>query len=473
MPDRAQPIQPRLGRRLTLLTCCLSLFIAQLDATVVNVGLPTIQRGLGGGLGGLQWIVDAYVLVLGSLAISSGAAADRFGRRRVFRTGLATFAAGSAGCSAAPSIGVLLGFRAVQAVGASMLMPSTLAIIADVFRDPRERAAAVGTWAGVAGVAMVAGPLLGGVLVGTLGWRSLFWVNLPVCALALTMSLRLVPESRAARARALDPAGQLLLMASLSALTLAIIQAPSWGWPAPPTVALLIGGSVTLGGFVAFELRAREPMLDPRLFARPALATAAALAVLAYAAVMGFLFLNTLYLQGLRGLSPLQAGLTMLPVTAAMAITAPVAGRLTGRSGPRIPTVAGGLLIAAGLGILSTLTRDTTLALVLVGYALIGVGWGALNPPITTLAMSALARDRAGMAAAIAGSARQVGASLGVAVMGSLTAGSLATLGGRSLPGHGPRLGSAGGFQLGYLAGAGAAALIVLIAATARAGNSE
>lgn len=453
------------ARRLALLTCCFSLFLAQLDVTVVNLGLPAIQRTLGGGLAGLQWVVDAYVLMLGSVAISAGAAGDRFGRRRVFRIGLVAFVAASAGCSAAPSLGVLLACRALQGASASMLMPSTLAIIADVFTDRSERARAVGIWAGVSGLAMIAGPLLGGALVAGVGWRSLFWINIPIGATALAMTYRFVPESRADRPRALDPVGQVLLIAGLGALTLGLIQAPRWGWSSASTLATIGGATAILTLFGRLEVRAREPMLDPRLLRRPALAGATGFALLGYAATMGFLFLNTLYLQRIRGLSPLHAGVAIVPATIAMASAAPTAGRLTANHYERQTIVLGGALIAAGLGFLSVLSARPPMGALAGAYVLIGLGWGALNPPITTLAMSALPRSRSGTAAAIAGCARQAGATLGVALMGSLVAGQLAGADNRAattLRAAHHTVTSA--FRVGYLTGVGAAIAIILLA---------
>lgn len=399
--------------------------MAQLDATIVNVGLPSIGRGLGAGISGLQWVVDAYILALGSLAISSGAAGDRWGRRRVFRIGLVAFIVASAGCSVAPTLGVLVAARGLQGVGASMLMPSTLAIIAQVFDDPAERAAAIGVWAGVAGLSMVAGPLLGGVLVDGVGWRALFWVNLPVGLVALGMTVRFVPESRAPRPRALDLPGQALLLALLGSLAVTLIEAPRWGWTSPRTLTV---AAVTAASGVVFsrvELHADQPLLDPRLLRRPTLGGATAFALLAYAAAIGFLFLNTLYLQRARGLSPLHAGLAILPTTVAVVITAPLAGRLTGHRGIRGLIAAAGLLIAGATTLLATTTPHTAYPKLAAAYLLLGIGWGAINPPITTLAMSSLPAARAGMASAIAGSARQIGALLGVALMGSLVAGRL------------------------------------------------
>jgi len=352
--------------RLILLICCFSLFMAQLDATVVNVGLPAIGRDLHAGIADLQWVVDAYVLALASLVMSSGAAGDRVGRRRVFRVGLLTFTLASLACSLAPSFGVLIAFRLLQGAGASMLMPVTLSIIANTFPDPRRRAEAIGVWAGVAGLSAAAGPLLGGALVDFVGWRAIFWVNLPIGALALVLSGRFVPESRAAQPRPADLPGQALIGAFIAALTYGLIQAPAHGWGSPATLALLAVVVVTLAGFVTVELRTATPLFDVRLLRRPPLAGATAAAVLAYTAVMGFLFLNTLYLQQVRGLSPILAGLTILPFPAALVLASPLAGRLAGRHGPRALITIGGGAIAAGMLTLLTTSPSTPYAQLIV-----------------------------------------------------------------------------------------------------------
>lgn len=443
--------------------------MVQLDATIVNVGLPSIQRSVHSGIAGLQWVVDAYVLVFGSLVISSGAAGDRFGRRRMFRGGLLIFTAGSLGCSVAPTLAALVGFRAVQGLGAAMLMPATLAIIAAVFTDPRERAAAIGVWAGVGGLSMVAGPLLGGLLVAGVGWRSLFWVNLPVGALALAMIARYVPESRAPQARALDLPGQGLLLMLVALLATVLIEAPAWGWTSVPALSLSGLAIATAIAFARVERRAEQPMLDPRLLRRPSLGGATAFALLAYAAAFGFLFLNTLYLQRVRGFSALHAGGAILPMTAAVAISAPVSGRLTGGRGARGTVVAAGLLIACATAVLATITPDTPYGVLAVAYALLGIGWGAINPPITTLAISALPPARSGTASAIAGGARLIGSLLGIALAGSLLAGHLGSAGARTLAGY--RAGHdafTAALHLGYLVGLGAGIAIALLAALIR-----
>lgn len=456
---------PAAGRpRLVLAVCCFSLFMAQLDATAVNVALPTIGRDLHAGISGLQWVVDGFVLTLGSLAISSGAAGDRRGRRLMFRRGLVVFTVASLACSLAPNLGWLIGARMVQGAGASMLMPVTLAIIAATFTDVRQRAQAIGLWAATSGLAAAAGPLLGGVLTTTAGWRSIFWINLPVGLAGVALTSRYVPESRAAAPRPADLPGQASIIAFIATLTYALIQAPDQGWASARTLALFSAAGCALAAFTTVELRRAAPMVDIRLMARPAMTAAIAAALLAYLALMGFLFLNALYLQQARGLSPVRAGLAVVPFPAALAATSPLAGRLLARCQPQPLIGAGGAAIAAGLfALLGTGPGTPYLALCGV-YLLLGAGWGLLNTPVTNLAISSMPRQQTGVASALAGSARQVGTVLGVALLGSLASTRL-----RQAPAHTPAASHAaaltGATHLGYLVGALAAALIIPVAA--------
>jgi EmrB/QacA subfamily drug resistance transporter len=456
---------PAAGRpRLVLAICCFSLFMAQLDATAVNVALPAIGRDLHAGISGLQWVVDGFVLTLGSLALSSGAAGDRRGRRLVFRRGLVVFTAASLACSLAPDLGWLIGARMVQGAGASMLMPVTLAIIAATFTEARQRAQAIGLWAAAAGLAAAAGPLLGGVLATTAGWRSIFWINLPVGLVGIALTSRYVPESRSATPRPADLLGQASIIAFVATLTYALIEAPDQGWASAGTLALFSAASCALAAFTAVELRSAAPMIDLRLLARPALAAAIAAAVLAYLALMGFLFLNALYLQQVRDLSPVRAGLAVVPFPAALAVTSPLAGRLLARCEPQLLIGAGGTAIATGLfALLGAGTSTPYLALCGV-YLLLGTGWGLLNTPVTNLAVSSMPRQQAGVASALAGSARQVGTVLGVALLGSLASTRLG-----QVPAPGPAASHAAALaaaiHLGYLVGALAAALIIPVAA--------
>jgi EmrB/QacA subfamily drug resistance transporter len=391
----------------------------------VNVALPSIGRELHSSVSGLQWVVDAYTLVLASLLMLSGSTADRIGRRRIFQAGLAVFTAGSLLCSLAPSLGWLIAFRMVQAVGGSMLNPVAMSIITNTFTDQRERARAIGVWGAVFGLSMALGPVTGGALVDSVGWRGIFWVNIPVGIAAIVLCALFVPESKADRARRPDPVGQVLLIVLLAALTYAIIEGPSRGWGSPLIAGLFGLATVALAVFVPYELRRTEPLLNPRFFGSAPFAGATVTAVIAFAALGGFLFLNTLYLQDVRGFSALTAGLYLLPMAATLAGCAVLSGRLVAARGARIPLVVSGLgFIAAGI-LLSMITDHSGPGFLLISYVIFGIGIGLVNAPITNSAVSGMPRQQAGVAAGVASTSRQVGTSLGVAVMGSVLSGNL------------------------------------------------
>ncbi|MGH9110314.1 MAG: MFS transporter [Acidimicrobiales bacterium] len=414
-------MEERRRHALILATCSLSLFLTSLDGTIVNVALPAIQRGLHTQIAGLEWVVDSYLLVLATLLLVSGATGDRIGRRRMFGTGLMIFIAGSLLCSLAPSIELLIAFRMVQAVGGSMLVPNSLSIITNTFTDARRRAMAIGVWAGVFGVSAASGPVIGGLLVVGVGWRAVFWVTAPVGALALFLSRRYLPESRAPHPRPIDVPGQLLMAACLALVTYAIIEGPTTGWSSPRTLALFGASAVLLASFVAVERRAAAPMLNLRFFRSPPFSGAVGIAVACSCMFAGFLFLSTLYLQDSRRLSALMAGVAMLPATAVIAAVAPLSGRLVARWGSRPPLVAAGTLITAAAVILLQTNVTTPFWELAVAYLVLGAGFGLANPPITNTAVSGMPRAQAGTAAGMASAARQVGSVLGVALMGALT----------------------------------------------------
>ncbi|THJ55445.1 MFS transporter [Candidatus Frankia alpina] len=408
------------GRRLLVLAiCCMSLFIVGLDNTVVNVALPSLRRDLHASAAGLQWTIDAYTLVLASLLMLGGSTGDRLGRRRVFQTGLVLFTAGSLLCSLAPSLTWLIVFRMVQAVGGSMLNPVAMSIISNTFTDPRERARAIGVWGTVIGVSMALGPVLGGTLVESVSWRAIFWVNVPVGVAALVLAGLFVPESRAARARRLDPVGQVLVIVVLASLTYGIIEAPSAGWLATRTLALF---AVSAAVLVRYEGRRAQPLLDVRFFRAAPFAGATGIAVFAFAALAGFLFLNTMYLQEVRGYSPLLAGITTLPMAGMTVVSAPIAGRLVASRGARTPLLIAGVTMTAGSVMLTGLGVNTSIPWLVSAYVLVGLGFGMVNAPITNTAVTGMPQSQAGVAAGIASTSRQIGQSLGVAVIGSLAA---------------------------------------------------
>jgi EmrB/QacA subfamily drug resistance transporter len=406
--------------RLVLATCCMSLFIVGLDVTVVNVALPSIEHELHASVSGLQWVIASYSLVIASLLMLAGSTADRVGRRRTFQAGLGLFTIGSLLCSLAPSLGALVAFRMVQAVGGSMLNPVAMSIITNTFTERTERARAIGIWGGVVGLSMALGPVVGGVLVSTVGWRSIFWVNIPVGIAAIILTALFVPESRAPRARRFDPVGQVLVMVTLATLVYGIIEGPERGWGSPLIIGCFAVAAVAGMAFAWYEMRRRDALLDVRFFRSAPFAGATVIAVSAFAGLGGFLLLNTIYLQDVRGYSALHAGLYMLPMAAMTAVCSPLSGRIVGSRGPRFPLIGAGIAITVSAITLTRLTAGTSTLSLVISYLLFGLGFGLVNAPITNTAMSGMPRAQAGVAAAVASTSRQVGSALGVAVIGSV-----------------------------------------------------
>jgi EmrB/QacA subfamily drug resistance transporter len=414
---------PELSRRrrlLVLAICCMSLLIVSLDNTVLNVALPAMQRDLHATTSGLQWTIDAYTLVLATLLMLAGSTADRIGRKKVFMAGLVVFSLGSLLCSLAPNLDLLVVFRMVQAVGGSMLNPVAMSIITNTFTEPRERARAIGAWGAVVGISMAAGPLVGGLLVESVGWRAIFWVNLPVGLAALLLTLRHVPESRAPKARRPDPVGQLLVIALFGSLTYAIIEAPEAGAAiSGPFAAVALAA---LLGLLWYEPRRDEPLIDLRFFRSAPFSGATVIAISAFAALGGFLFLSTLYLQNVRGLDALHAGLWMLPMAVPTFLCAPLSGRLVGSKGPRLPLLIAGVAMTVSGVLFAAFDAETSDVTLFLGYVLFGIGFGFVNAPITNTAVSGMPRSQAGVAAAVASTSRQLGQTLGVAVVGAVLA---------------------------------------------------
>jgi EmrB/QacA subfamily drug resistance transporter len=421
-PQRAQSLSRR--RRLMVLgVCSMSLLIVGLDTTVVNVALPAIHRSLDASLSGLQWTIVAYTLVLASLLMLFGSTADRIGRRRVFQTGLVVFSLGSLLCALAPTLELLVAARVLQAIGGAMLNPVAMSIIRNVFEDPRERAQAIGVWGAVFGISVALGPIVGGALVDSVGWRAVFLVNVPVGLLAIVLTALVVPESRAPHPRRIDPVGQVLVIVALASLTYAIIEGGEVGWLSAGIAGPFALSLVSFVVLVRYELRRREPLLEVRFFRSVPFAGASAIAVCVFAALGGFLFLNTLYLQEVRGLSPLDAGLYTLPMAGMMCLFAPISGRLVGHRGARPPLVAGGAGLFLGALMLTGLAPSTAPGYLLAAYLVFGAGAGFVNPPITNTAVSGMPASQAGVAAAIASTSRQVGFTLGVAIIGAVAGG--------------------------------------------------
>jgi EmrB/QacA subfamily drug resistance transporter len=408
-----------------LISCCLSLLIVSMDATIVNVAIPSIRTELHASASQLQWVIDVYTLVLASLLLLSGATADRFGRRRVFQIGLTIFAVGSLLCSLAPDIHTLIAARLLQGIGGSMLNPVALSIISQVFVGRVERARAIGIWGAVMGIAMALGPMLGGALIELGDWRAVFWINLPICAAAILLTAIFVPESRSATMRDVDPIGQALAVAFLFSVVFVLIQGREMGRSAAPSVAISIVAVLALLGFLRYESRRHDPFIDLRFFHSIPFASATVIAVCAYAAYGAFLFMMSLYLQGARHYTAFHTGLMYLPISVAALTLSPLSGRLVGRFGTRPSLVAAGIMITAATLMLADLTVTAPVWAVVAIFAVFGAGFAMANAPITTTAVSGMPTDRAGAASAVASTSRQVGVSIGVALCGSLAGAAL------------------------------------------------
>ncbi len=390
------------------------------DSTILNVALPSIERQFRVGVADLQWVADAYLLVLASLLMLSGSTADRLGRRRLFTTGLLIFTAGSLLCSLAPNISALIVFRMAQALGGCMLIPVSLSIVRQVYTDPAERARAFGIWSAVFGLGAATGPILGGLLVSGVGWRSVFWINIPIGLTVWFLARRYVPESRAPKPRRIDPAGQVLVVIALATLTYGVIEGPSAGWGSGRIVTSFSVGAVAIITLLLVERHATEPLLELGFFRSPPFSAANAVALASFLVLSGFLFVNTLYLQDVRGDSALVAGLSLLPATAVITACSLLSGRLVARFGPRLPLSAAGLFLAAGAALLLHLVPTTPYLELALSYVVLGLGFGLVNAPITNTAVSGMPPEQAGVASAIASTSRQIGNVLGVAVMGTL-----------------------------------------------------
>jgi EmrB/QacA subfamily drug resistance transporter len=406
---------------MVLVVCCLALFISTLDNTVANVALPSIGKDLHADTSALQWVVDAYIVVRGCLLLSAGALGDRFGRRRLLQSGLVVFGAGSLLCSLAPTVNMLIGARVIQALGGCFLVPSSLALIAQAYPTRRERAQAIGIWSATTGLSTGLGPPLGGLLVEYLGWRSVFWINPPIVVIAVLLAARYATESKETVRRRLDPLGQFLVFVVLVSLTSGFIEASNGAWTSTTVLTLFAVTVVSLVAFLTVESHKEDALLEPRLFRSPHFSAAAAVATLYFIIFTGFLFVNTLFLQEVRGYSPLTAGLLVMPATVGTVFLAPLSGRLTADRGPRLPVTLAGFVMLAGSLILSFAGRTVPVWLLIIAYLLVGCGAGLVNTPITNAAVSGLPPDRAGVAGAVTSTFRQVGSSLGVALLGTLT----------------------------------------------------
>jgi EmrB/QacA subfamily drug resistance transporter len=404
---------------LVLLTMCFALAMAMLDNTVVNIALPTIQRELSATVTDLQWIIDGYVLAFASLLLTGGILGDRYGRKRMFLTGLVTFTAASLACGLADSGGQLIAARAVQGVGAALLMPGTLSILTVTF-PPEERSKAIGLWAGVSGLALALGPTLGGWIVEHVGWPAVFFLNVPIGVVAFAIAWRTVRESVSEETRHLDLPGLALGTSGLFFLTYGLIEANQRGWSDGQIVGSLVAAAAFLIAFVALEHRSRRAMMPLSFFRIPAFSAGNTVAFSVSLGMFSIFLFVTLYMQAIRGYSPFEAGLRFLPMTLLIIVTAPNAGHVAQRIGARAPMTYGLILVATGLVGLTLVQPDTPYWILAILFVLMGHGIGSTMAPMTAAVMGAVGPQRAGLGSAMTNTSREVGGVLGIALLGTV-----------------------------------------------------
>ena len=406
-----------------LAVLCLSLLMVIIDNTIVNVALPTLSTELGASTTSLQWIVDAYTLVFSALLLALGHAGDRFGRKRALQLGLVLFAATSALAAMATTSSQLVGARALMGIGAALIFPATLAILVTVFTDTRERATAIGIWSACTGLAVALGPVTGGYLLEHFAWGSIFLVNIPLAAVALALGWWLIPDSRDPAAGPLDRLGLVLSAAGVGLVVWAVIEAPERGWTSTPVAVGGTTGLLLLAVFAVWERRLAHPLLEIRLFSNPRFTAASLSVTTAFFALFGFIFLITQYLQLVQGYSPFEAGLRTLPFAIATGVTSPLAMVAMHRFGSKLVVSSGLAVMAVGFVLASRLQVDTPyVGLTVVSMVTIAVGLGLATGPATESIMGVLPADKAGVGSAVNDTTRELGGTLGVAVVGSVFA---------------------------------------------------
>jgi EmrB/QacA subfamily drug resistance transporter len=413
-------------RKLGILAiCCLSVLMTIMDLTIVNLAIPSIRTDLGATAAHAQWTIAIYALGVASLQLLGGEAGDRFGRRRVLQIGTTVFMLGSLLCSLAPTIDVLIAARLIQAVGASMMNPVALAIISQVFVEPTERARAIGIWGAVFGAALALGPIVGGLLIETVGWRGVFWINLPIGAAAVVACAMLVPESETSTRRGTDLLGQFLGTGSLFGLVFVMIESPGRGWTHPWVIMTAAAAACAFVGFLRHESRHPDPFIDLRLFRSTTFAAAAVIALSVFTVWGAFLFMMSIYLQGWRGYTAVHAGLLLLPVGVAVLVLSPISGHLVSRFGNRPPLLIAGLMTVVMSAMLAFLDPAAPRWLLILICTAFGITFGMVTVPVNYAAVSSVPQDRAGAAAGITSTSKQIGISLGVALSGVLATGAL------------------------------------------------
>jgi EmrB/QacA subfamily drug resistance transporter len=454
----------------TLGAMCLSMFMIMLDSTVVNVALPSIQEDLDTSVDQLEWVVNGYTLSFAALLVTGGRLGDIFGRRRIFTIGVVVFAGSSATAGLAQSPDMLVASRIAEGVGGALMMPATLSIITDAF-PAEERGKAIGTWAGISGLALSFGPLAGGFLTEDVTWRAIFYINLPIAILALIASFAAVRESRDEKAeRTVDYLGVVFLTVALTSFVLALIEGNEWGWGSARTVGLLTGGVVATAVFLVIESRVRAPIVEFDFFRSRNFIGANTVALIISFAMMGSFFFLAIYLQDLLLYSPLETGVRFLPTTVLIVLVAPFAGRVADRIGSRWPMVLGLLVTSVSLFLFSRMTATTTYSDLIPAWILLGIGIGLTMSPMSTAAMNAVAVDKAGVASGTLQMFRMMGGTIGVAATGAIFQSKLGDFNPAALASGGPAaaenftdaLGSAMALGSGLTAvGAVVAALVI------------
>lgn len=407
---------------LTLLATCLGLLIGMLDTTAINLALPAMAHDFVGGIRDMQWVVDAYNITFAAVLLTGGTLGDRFGRRRLFRLGIAVFVVGSVVCAMAPVLSVMLIGRVLQGAGSGLMLPQSLAILAIAFPGQRERNRAMAAWSMVAGIGLALGPTMGGLVVTEINWNFIFWVNVPIGLVSLLLAIRHVPESRNPDAKHMDVPGQLLAAVVLGVLTFVVVDGRAQGWLSPIILAGVVIVVGCLVGFLWVERRHPSPMLPLELMRRGQLPVASVIAMCMTFGMFGLFMLISLVFQQQRGTSALVAGLEMLPLPVVFTALSPAVGKLVTRIGPRLPMAAGMFLMGAGLLIFAVAGGDGSLVVIEVAFVAVGIGLALNTGPVVGVAVSAVSTERAGLASGIANLSRMLGATLGVAVMGTVLA---------------------------------------------------
>ncbi|HEU5418503.1 MAG TPA: DHA2 family efflux MFS transporter permease subunit [Streptosporangiaceae bacterium] len=404
-----------------LAVLCLSVLLVVVDNTIVNVALPTISRKLSASTQDLQWVVDAYTLVFAGLLLVGGNLGDRLGRRRMLQAGLVLFALTSVAAALSRSTGELIAGRAAMGIAAALIYPATLALLTTTFTSPRERATAIGIWSGVSGLAVAIGPVAGGLLLEHFSWSSVFYINVPIVIITLIAGLRLLPESRDPKAGRFDPLGALLSVAGVGLLVWTIIEAPRHGWGSGQTIGGLAGALVLLAALTAWQLRRPDPMLDVRLFRNPRFSAASSAIALAFFGLFGFIFMITQYFQVVRGYDPLAAGVATLPFAIVTGAVSPLAIMAMKRVGTKFVVTAGLVLMCAGFVVAARTAADAGYwGMIIAGMTLMAAGLALTASPATEAIMGALPPAKAGAGSAVNDTTREIGGTLGVAIVGSV-----------------------------------------------------